>query len=317
MQPFEVRVPGSTANLGSGFDSVGMAIDRWLTLRVMPGMKPEVVPVDRHLKELHTDGGNLILQVMADCFRKSELPLPGCRVEVSSDIPLARGLGSSAAAIVGGLLAANHLLGEPWDRDELFRRALQWEGHPDNVGASLFGGVLIASWDGDRVDYVTVPPPSISLVAAVPHIPLETPLARQALPETLRHSTAVLGSSRANLLVAGLLTGDRQALAAGLKDCFHQPYRETLVPGLQEVVAGVTRHGGIGAFLSGAGPTILAFAENSVRVQTFMTAAMAAAGVAADVFPLRPVSIGASIQLTFPEEHSTVCGNRKGASASR
>ncbi|PTM58297.1 homoserine kinase [Desmospora activa] len=312
MRPFEVRVPGSTANLGSGFDSIGMAIDRWLTLRFAPAPGPQVVVVDRHLQELADDGENLILQVMADCFAEVKQPLPGFRVEVSSDIPLARGLGSSAAAIVGGLVAANHLLGQRWDQDALFRRAVQWEGHPDNVGPSLFGGVMIASWDGERLDYVTAPAPTFPLVAAVPRLPLKTEKARQVLPDTLSHREAVLGSSRANLLVAALLTEKREVLATGLKDCFHQPYREHLVPGLKEALAEVAHHGGIGAFLSGAGPTVMAFADDPDRVCSFLDDTFAAVGVKADVFPLAAVATGAVIRLTSMEDRSTLCGNIKG-----
>ncbi|MDR6226390.1 homoserine kinase [Desmospora profundinema] len=317
MHPFEVRVPGSTANLGSGFDSVGMAIDHWLTLHVTPALQTEVVPIDPHLREIQTDGENLILQVMAACFAEAGQPMPQCRVEVSSDIPLARGLGSSAAAIVGGLAAANHLLGEPWERDVLYQKAVRWEGHPDNVGASLFGGVVIASWDGDRLDYITASPPPFLLVAAVPRMQLKTAKARQVLPNTLAHPEAVMGSSRANLLVAGLLTGDRQALAAGLNDRFHQPYRTSLVPGLKAVLEGVTRHGGIGAFLSGAGPTVMAFADDPVQVERFLVSALADADVQADVYSLESVSTGATVRLTAMEDRSTVCGNIKGASASR
>lgn len=313
MRPFKVRIPGSTANLGSGFDSIGMAIDRWLTLRFAPAPEPQVLPVGSYLQELENEGENLILQVMAACFAEVEQPLPGFRVEVSSDIPLARGLGSSAAAIVGGLVAANHLLGEPWDRDALFQRAVRWEGHPDNVGPSLFGGVMIASWDGERLDYVTAPPPAFPLVAAVPRLPLKTEQARKVLPATVSHREAVLGSSRANLLVAALLTGKRDVLAAGLRDCFHQPYRERLVPGLKAAVDGVTRHGGIGAFLSGAGPTVMAFADDLSGVCSFLGSTFADAGVKADVFSLPVVATGAVVQLTPTEDRSRVCGNIKGA----
>lgn len=156
-QSIEIAVPASTANLGPGFDSIGMALNRFLRIRAYPAERTELELIGPHLQGLPQDGQNFLLQVVEDACRSVGQTAPPLRIQVESDIPLMRGLGSSASAIIAGLLLANHLLGEPWDREEILLKATQYEGHPDNVSASLLGGVVIGSWDGERVDVVQAP----------------------------------------------------------------------------------------------------------------------------------------------------------------
>ncbi|MDA8352993.1 MAG: homoserine kinase [Firmicutes bacterium] len=313
-QPFEVTVPGSTANLGSGFDSIGMAVNRTLRLSFSPASHLTLTTPDPELKPMIEEEENLILKVMRELFFAAGTSLPSFHLEIRSNIPLMRGLGSSAAAIVAALVAANHLLGRPLDRETLFQQAVKWEGHPDNVGPSLFGGVVISSWDGEEASRVQAPVPPFHLVAAIPEVTLATTRARQALPEQLTHQEAVLGSSRANLLTAALLTQNWEALRVGLRDRFHQPYRSALVPGLERVLTDAGEHGAIGAALSGAGPTVIAFSMEPVSTRRFMEESFQKEGVPVKVIGLKPCSEGAKVRLTGEKEHSRLLGNIKGAS---
>ncbi|MFC4078358.1 homoserine kinase [Salinithrix halophila] len=313
-QPFETVVPGSTANLGSGFDSIGMALDRFLRLHIEPSDQLELDPKGEALAQVERGRDNLVFRVMEQLFRKAGQQMPSLRIVAESDIPLARGLGSSAAAIVAGLMAANYLLGKPFSRKELFREATEWEGHPDNVGASLFGGVVIASWDGEQVHRVSAPVPPFQLVAAIPRVSLATSRAREVLPASISHGEAVLGSSRANLLTAALLTGDGELLRVGMKDRFHQPYRMALVPGLEELIQEAENYGALGVALSGAGPTVVAFASDPDSVVRYMERVFQRLDVEADIIRLRPSGQGAVVRLTGEEPRSKLVGNIKGAS---
>ncbi|MFD1426474.1 homoserine kinase [Kroppenstedtia sanguinis] len=295
---FEVTVPGSSANLGSGFDSIGMAVNRFLHLRFSPAEEWTVTAEDESFREVMQKGDNLILEVMKEVFQAVDQQLPPFRLEVESEIPLMRGLGSSAAAIVGGLMAANHLLGDPFSVQELFRRAVHREGHPDNVGPSLFGGVVVASWDGEKVHAVPAPLPPFSVIAVIPELPLATSRSRKVLPAQLRFDEAVLGSSRANLLTAALFSGDWDAFGIGLRDRFHQPFRSALVPGLNRVLQESVLHGALGAALSGAGPTMAVFTFDPKSVRQFVEKVFQEEGIPVQVLTLSPQAEGAVIRLT-------------------
>ncbi len=186
------------------------------------------------------------------------LPLPPLRLTVTSDVPLARGLGSSASALVAGIVAANALLGEPLTRAELLDLAAREEGHPDNVGAALLGGAVIATLDGGRVNAVRVSPPdALGALVLVPDFELSTSRARAALPDRYDRADTVHALSHAALLAAALTGGRLDLLGAAMRDRLHQPYRAPLVPGLGDVLADAARHGALGAALSGAGPSVL------------------------------------------------------------
>ncbi|SFS96321.1 homoserine kinase [Marininema halotolerans] len=296
--PFEVRVPGSTANLGSGFDSIGLAINRYLYLRIQPSNQWEIYGVGEELAQVNQGEENLIFRVMEPLFAREGRSLPPMKMEVESEIPITRGLGSSAAAIIAGLVAANHLLGEPYSKDTLLQMATQWEGHPDNVGASLYGGGIIATWDGEKVHYVHTPAPPFPMLVAIPDAPLATSEARKVLPDQLKHTEAVLASSRANLLTAALLTGNREALRIGMQDRFHQPYRAALVPGLNELITEGPHHGAIGVALSGAGPTVIAFTENEEKMLHFMKEVFHKNKVSVRILHLHPCTEGVTLHLT-------------------
>lgn len=310
---FEVVVPASTANLGPGFDSLGMALNLFLHLRFSPQERKEVVLRGEQWKGIPADDRNLVIRVMREAFRRAGREMPPFRLEMESDIPLMRGLGSSAAAVVGGLMAANQLLGCPWKREELLLQATNREGHPDNAAASLLGGVVVCSWDGQRLHYVQSSPPPLHVVTAIPSFSLSTERARDVLPQNLPHSRAVLASSRANLLTAALLTGRWELLEVAMEDWFHQPYRLPLVPGMEEVLANARRHGALGVALSGAGPTVIAFTREPERVGRFMKQVFSRHGISVRVLSLLPCAQGASVRLTIGWGRSKFVGNIEGA----
>jgi homoserine kinase len=213
--PFTVTVPASTANLGPGFDSLGMAVNLFLRMHVEPADRIEIDVTGLGAAEIAAEGKRLLTHIFEEVSRLRNEPLPPFRMTVKNEIPLARGLGSSASAVVGALVAADHLLGHPWSRDELFQLGTAIEGHPDNVAASLYGGLVVCTRDGDRPVALKLDPPDLPLVAAIPHHALKTKEARAVLPDGYSREDAVLSSSRSNLLVAALATGSLVCRDAG------------------------------------------------------------------------------------------------------
>ncbi|PYE54100.1 homoserine kinase [Deinococcus yavapaiensis] len=253
----EVRAPASSANLGSGFDAVGLALSLHTTVRATLTERPEVIT---NLPGVPLDETNYVYRsarLLADTAGK---PLPPLRLEIESDIPLARGLGSSAAALIAGLVAANTLLGEPLTTHELLDVAAREEGHPDNVGACLLGGAIIATLDDGHVEHVHVTPPAhLGVLLVIPHFELLTSKARGVLPHTYTRADTVHALSHAALLAAALTTGRLDLLHRAMQDRLHQPHRAPLVPGLTTILNEATTHGALGAALSGAGPSVLCF----------------------------------------------------------
>ncbi|WP_458412022.1 homoserine kinase [Schinkia sp. CFF1] len=260
-QAFRITAPGSTANLGPGFDSVGMAVNRYLILDVMPSDEWMFIAKSNDLAGLPTGTDNLMYKVALSVAEDFNAELPPHKVEVTSDIPLSRGLGSSAAAIVAGIELANVILDLNLSNEEKLRRASNIEGHLDNVAASLFGGLIVGSHREDGTDMVHAGYPDIDIIVYIPTYELETKKSRKALPEELDFKTAVLASGISNVLVAALLTSNWELAGKMMaKDLFHQPYRKELVPELDMVYALADELGAYGVALSGAGPTIICFA---------------------------------------------------------
>lgn len=256
-----ITVPGSTANLGPGFDSIGMAVNRYLTLDVKASEEWVFIPNSEELMGIPRGKENLVFQVANELAEKYERSLPPCEVLVSSDIPMSRGLGSSASAIIAGIELANQLLELNLSFEERLRIASLHEGHPDNVAASLYGGLTIGSHREDGTDFVHGGVPLIDIVVYIPSYELKTEKARSVLPQSMEYREAVKASGISNVLVASLLTGDWELAGKMMrKDLFHQPYRGELVPELDDVLSLVDELGAYGAALSGAGPTMICFA---------------------------------------------------------
>jgi homoserine kinase len=241
-----VRVPGSSANLGPGFDTMAAAVSVHLELEVE---EAEEFSVDVGGQDLPANETNLCVRGFADLH---EVERHAFRMR--SQIPLAAGLGSSAAAIVAGLVAADHMYELALGRDEIFERAARIEGHPDNVAASVHGGFVICA-DG----HVTglEPPAGLEAVAVIPAEQVPTAEARAALPSEVPLADAVFNVGHAAVLTLGLARADLALIARGLQDRLHQPARERLYPRSMDLVRRASELGGLGATISGAGPTVL------------------------------------------------------------
>jgi homoserine kinase len=262
IKPFSIKVPASTANLGPGFDSVGLALSLYLTLDVEQSVKWEFTSSSPFLEGLPTDESHFIYRIAKQISNRYKCTIPPCKVKMVSDIPLAKGLGSSATAIVAGIELADQLGGLRLSMQEKLLIATELEGHPDNVGASLYGGLVIGSYAQNEVQLLSFKDLPFELVAFIPGNTLLTKESRQVLPEQLPFNVAVEASSFANLLVAALISGNwRMAGEMMEKDLFHQPYRKKLIPNYEQISNMVKVNGAFGVALSGAGPTLLAFVE--------------------------------------------------------
>ncbi len=258
-----VTVPATSANLGPGFDSLGLALDLRdvVTASVADGLTITVqgegdVPLD----ETH-----LVYRSMVRTFAALEVATPGVRLHCENHVPHGRGLGSSSAAIVAGVAAARALVvdGERlMDLDAVFALAAEIEGHPDNVAPATYGGFTIAYSEGGRYRAVkAVVDPRVQVVVFVPPNPVETKVARGLLPDTVRHGEAAANAGRAALVVAAL-AWDPALLLDATRDWLHQDYREPAMPDTLELMRGL-RSDGIAAVVSGAGPTVLAFCDGT------------------------------------------------------
>lgn len=266
----EVYTPASTANLGPGFDCLAMALELRNVIRIATsdsyqGITISVTHGDMR-NSVPVDDSNLLIRTAKEFSLRTGLPLPGMRFQVDQRIPVSRGLGSSAAAIVGGLVAANVVADCPLTDDELFEIAVELEGHPDNVAAALFGGLVIsvagARHEPTLQSYIKLDVPcELQVVLAIPDFELATKVAREALPARVSMEDAVYNASRVGMFIACLSERRFDLLSNAMEDALHQPYRSPLIPGFQDVVSAATRAGALGAALSGAGPSVLAFAE--------------------------------------------------------
>ena len=260
---FQVRVPASTANLGSGFDSIGLAVNLYCTLT---GAKADVWSFefcgDAGIRDLPLEK-NLIYKVIVSMAEKYGCkPIPH-HIVVHTDIPLERGLGSSAAALIGGIEVANEIFSLGLTRDEKLANAIPFEGHIDNIGAALFGGLLIGTAFNDEFYYASFDFPTCDCLAIVPPYALSTEDSRKVLPENFSRAEAVKGSGIANVLVAALAKGDMElAGKMMMKDVWHEPYRAKLMPELKQLKAKAGDLHIYAALISGAGSTMFVFAKS-------------------------------------------------------
>lgn len=261
---FEIRVPASTANLGPGFDSLGLALGLYLTIKGRVSDKWEVIPANRELEIFPKDETNYIVSQALKTAQRFGKELPPCRIEVVSDIPLTRGLGSSASAIVAGIEMANLLADLQLAKEEKWHLASLTEGHPDNAGASVAGGFTVGCQTGGSVRLLSFPIQGLRAVAVIPENEWDTESSRKALPAELPFERAVQSSAAANLLVASLLSGDWETAGHMMElDAFHQPYRGPYVPHLTEIAKAAKLAGAAGTALSGAGPSVLCLVRDA------------------------------------------------------
>ncbi|MCC8192782.1 MAG: homoserine kinase [Ruminococcus sp.] len=258
----KLRIPATSANLGAGFDALGLAMTYYNFVNLELSDRVEITSLDG--LEVPTDKSNLIYESASHLFEICGKKLDGLKIEQESNIPMARGLGSSSACIVAGLVGANTLLGNPLTTDDLVNLAAQIEGHPDNTAPALLGGIVTAVFDGRKVHWVKQEVnTSLKFVAIIPDFELKTEKARACLPKEVSHKDAVYNLSRAALFSASLLTGKFENLRTACHDRLHQPYRMELIPNCRRVFDIAYNHGAYAAYISGAGPTVMAVVDEA------------------------------------------------------
>ncbi|MFB3161379.1 homoserine kinase [Neobacillus sp. 179-J 1A1 HS] len=259
---FVIKVPASSANLGPGFDSIGVALTLYLTLEVEKSEKWECNSTAEELKDLPSDEQHFICQIALQTAAKYGKELHPCKIKLESEIPLARGLGSSASAIIAGIELADYIGELGLTKQDKLLLSTEIEGHPDNVGASLYGGLVIGSYQQGEVDIIPITDVSFEMVAVIPKESLLTKDSRGVLPTEFSYSNAIQSSSISNVLVAALLSQNWELAGKMMeKDLFHQPYRKPLIPFYGDVENFAKTEGAFGVALSGAGPTVLCFCE--------------------------------------------------------
>lgn len=297
-----VRVPATTANLGSGFDIFGMALQIYNTYTLSLTPEPEWSVSQPSTSTLPTSRDNLVLQAVDRLFSQVGFAPKGLHLELDNDIPMARGLGSSSSAIVGGLTAANTMLGSPLAPSALLDLAIDIEGHPDNVTPALVGGMTLSCRTADTHHYHSLPcPRDLHIVLAIPDFELGTAQARSILPSEISRSDATFNGSRNALLVAALYEKRYDWLAAAMDDRLHQPYRAPLVPGMTDAIAAGYAANAIGVALSGAGPTLIAFVQHETEtVANVLQEAFLQHGVTCEMRKARPDVCGAVVVESKP-----------------
>ena len=273
-----VKVPATSANIGPGFDCLGLALPIYNTVTieetVLPGTGIEINMIseeeDASIDEMIFDNiprdeSNIVYKAVEMLYNSIGQEPSELKINIQSQIPIARGLGSSAAVIVGGLMAANKLLGSPADEAALLSIATEVEGHPDNVAPAILGGFVLASQEDDgTITYKKLSWPSEwDITVCIPDFELSTNIARSVLPQSVPLQDAVYNSKHLGMLIAAVETKDEKLMKAALHDKLHQPYRAKLVPGMEEIMEAFKHEDGIiGTVLSGAGPTMLVISHN-------------------------------------------------------
>jgi homoserine kinase len=257
-----VRVPASSANLGPGFDALALAMGLYLECGFRPAGTLAICATGRDANLISRDADNLIWQTALRVAADTGANMPPIELEIANDIPIGKGLGSSAAALTAGVVIANQVLELGWDAHRVLDEAAQIEGHPDNVAACVLGSIVASAIDSEGVARAVrlELDPHYNVAVVVPDFVLPTSEARRVLPTTYSREDTVFNVQRSALLIVALATGARDVFPTALEDRLHQPYRYSLVPGLEEIVK-LRAPGLLGCALSGAGPSILVFHE--------------------------------------------------------
>ncbi len=260
-----IQIPATSANLGAGFDSLGLAVNLYNYVGIEECDKLDILSLDG--TPVPTDESNLVYTSAKTLYDLCGKPLSGLKIHQKNNIPMTRGLGSSSACIIAGLYGANLLLGTPFNTDELVDIAAKIEGHPDNVAPALLGGIVTAVFEGNHVYWVKQEIfRQLKFVALIPDFEMKTSQARQCLPETISHTDARYNLSRAALFSASLLQGKYENIRAAVQDKLHQPYRLKLIPHAEDVFERAYDLGAYAAYLSGAGSTLMAIVNGHDRV---------------------------------------------------
>jgi len=268
----EIKVPATSANLGPGYDTLGLALTLFNNFKIKKRddqqLKIKVIDKNNEKEIKIADSDNLIAQAYKKYFNFLEAEIIGAEIIEEMNTPLARGLGSSASAIIGGLAAAAVISGKLISENDFIQLAVKLETHPDNVVPALVGGLTINFNCNNNYDYYKIDvDPDINCILLVPDYELKTEKLRQVLPQEVNYTSAISNLSRISLLTAAFINKDYKLLKTAMDDQLHQPYRKKLIKGFDQIISTAYKNGAAGAALSGAGPTILAFAvENEILI---------------------------------------------------
>ena len=261
-----VKVPATTANMGPGYDVLGMALSQYSTFQCQEDDK-----ISLSIKGLESEKlvnqdheANLVVRSMNHLFKYVDKYPKGYKLEIINDIPLARGMGSSASAIVGGLLVANYLVGANLDQDEILKLATQIEGHPDNVAPALMGNIVLSTKaSDDQVIYHSIKPfEAMTCVLFIPDYEVSTSMSRSVLPQSISMADAVHTSGHLSLMLAGFMTGNKDLIGQTMVDRLHEPYRKSLIKNFDDFKASALEVGAFAFSLSGSGSTIIAYCDH-------------------------------------------------------
>ncbi|MDR3575481.1 MAG: homoserine kinase [Anaerolineaceae bacterium] len=256
-----VRVPATTANLGPGFDCMGLVLDLWNRATfTLSGEGVRVNIKGEGIGRLPTDEHNPIARAFLKFYSSRGIPAPaGIEIVCDNQIPLSSGLGSSAAASLAGLLGANAFLGQPANIQEILRLAIEIEGHPDNAAAALWGGLVVVISHEQQPEVFHFEPAPLKVVVVLPSVNLPTSVSRAALPKMVPMADAVYNIGRTALVLEALRSGDLILLGKAMRDRLHQPYRLKLIQGAEQALQAACQSGAAAAAISGAGPSLIAF----------------------------------------------------------
>lgn len=295
----EVKVPATSANLGSGFDSLGISLSMYNNIGIEEYDSVDIISKDG--KKIPKDKSNLILWSANRLYEICGKKLPGLKIEQENNIPMARGLGSSSACIVAGLLAANTFLKNPLSKEELINLGTEIEGHPDNIAPAFLGGLVTSAVEGNKVYSVSLPiDKKIRFAVFIPPFELKTTVSRSVLPRVYSKEDSVYNLSRATLMVSSLYSGKLENLRVSVQDKMHQPYRMKFIDDAETVFKVSYELGSYGTYITGAGPSIIAIIDetNIDNLRKNAIKSLEEKGVKGwNLEILRSDSIGASIKL--------------------
>ncbi len=296
-----IKIPATSANLGPGFDCLGLALQLHNTITVETDRPFQISLAGSYRDGIPADESNLVWQTMCHLWELINFPTPSVALTLENHIPPARGLGSSSAAIVGGLVAANTLAGSPFTKYELLQVANALEGHPDNVTPALYGGVTLSVPSIDGIaPRVLAQSPNLKAVVVIPNTHLNTEKSRGILPSTVSRKDAVFNISHVGLLIEAFIREDYSLIKEGMRDALHQNQRAILLPGLLETIESALQAGAYGAALSGSGPTLIALIKerSEKEVSQSMITKLEQYGVTAQAIALEIDASGATFSIT-------------------
>lgn len=293
-----LQIPATTANMGPGFDCIGMALSlyNYIDFEKLPQKGVCVLSTDGEgIEEADLTEKNLIYQAYVETLSAAKAPIYGIKMHFENHIPFSRGLGSSSAAIIGGVMVANVLLDNYFTPAELLGIALKFEGHPDNIAPALLGGVVLSGLaEGSVFTQKIMPPKNLHCSVVIPDYPLSTAKAREVLPKELAMADAVFNVGRMGLLVHALHTNNIDLLAFAMQDKLHQPYRRELIVGMDEIEQAAQKLGAKSVVISGAGPSLLVVSDKAIDFSS-LADILTYKGTSGRVLHLQPVTDGAAL----------------------